>query len=447
MLYRIIVSNYKSFRDETEFNMFPNPRRETFPEHVYTSGLTPVVKTCALYGPNGAGKTNLIEAFRFLKVLVAVRRQGNGSGWLRGWYVSNRYRLPVEEGKPTEMLVEFETEGHAYIYEIAIDEGGIRTEKLRISGVGKKRSASVFAFCREGYKLVFGKNKVKEDVRDIFLRQIKGDSSLTVLGTNSQGQLTLDEDMLRAYGWFERELDVVRVSRPLPMLIKAYKSDDGLKAYVGEALTKMGLEVLGLNVDNTDYEAWRTSHGEAKGVIDVFDKALFASLQFYDVPLYSLDTIGGRKVVSEFKFLQEGMGGYEGEMDIKAQSDGTVRLLSLIPAIYNADRKGKTIVVDEIDRGIHPMVVKRLVKMFCDHKTTGQLIFTTHETALLDQSEMLRPDEVWFAEKRKGQSILYSLNEFKVHHSINIENGYLQGCFGAIPSLAPLEYEERQAKV
>lgn len=438
MLYRIIVSNYKSFREDTELNMFPNPKRETFLEHVYKGGKTPVVKMCAIYGANGAGKSNLIEAFRFLKVLIADREPYINGKWLGEWYLSNRFRLPVEEGKPTELLMEYETGGHAYIYQIAIDEGGIRSEELLISGLGKKRNVRIFCRNRKENTLEFRHGIVSGDIKKVFERQIREDSSLTVLGANYTGKLTEDENLLRAFGWFRQELDVVRVSRKLPLLIKAYKEDAELQEYLEEALTKMGLEIKQMGVKETDYERWKGSHEEAKSIIDVLDRSTFASWQYNDVPLYLMETIDGRKIMSEFMFRQEGWNGYEGDMDIKSQSDGTVRLLTLVPAIYNADKKGKTMVVDEIDRGIHPMVVKQLVKMFCEHNTTGQLIFTTHETALLNQSEMLRPDEVWFAEKREGQSTLYSLNDFKVHNSINIENGYLQGRFGAIPFIGKL---------
>lgn len=447
MLYRIIVSNYKSFREDTELNMFPNPKREMFGGHVYRSGRVAVVKACAIYGANGAGKSNLVMAFGFLKALVAEKEAMMSGKWLGEWYRANRFRLPVEEGKPTEMLVEFEVEGHVYIYRIAIDEGGIREEELLVSGIGKKKNERVFRRIREKWTVEFRRGMVSADIRRVFERQIRDDSGLTVLGANGKGKLTEDEDMARAFGWFKNGLEVVRVSRRIPFLIKAYKEDAGLREYLREAMTKMGLEIRGMGVRETDYERWKEGHEEMTGIMEGMDKWQKASWQKDDVPVWLMESKDGRKTMSEFIFRQEGRDGYEGEMDIMTQSDGTLRLLTLVPAIYNADKKGRTMVVDEIDRGIHPMVVKEVVKMFCEHETTGQLIFTTHETALLKQGEMLRPDEVWFAEKRKGESLLYSLNDFKVHKSINIENGYMQGRFGAIPYLGELGDEEGQAEV
>ena len=98
-------------------------------------------------------------------------------------------------------------------------------------------------------------------------------------------------------------------------------------------------------------------------------------------------------------------------MDILAQSDGTVRLLSLIPALYDAINKSKTVVTDELDHSIHPHLVRGLVRYFSIHQTNGQLIFTTHQTCLLNQ-DFMRTDEVWLVEKKNGCSFMYSLYDF-----------------------------------
>ncbi|NDC41430.1 MAG: hypothetical protein EBZ77_07770 [Chitinophagia bacterium] len=97
------------------------------------------------------------------------------------------------------------------------------------------------------------------------------------------------------------------------------------------------------------------------------------------------------------------------------------------------------IAIDEIERSIHPALIKELIRKFAaDDTTLGQLIFTTHESNLLDQ-QLFRPDEIWFAEKNKqGATELYALSEFKEHHTIDIRKGYLNGRYGAIPFLSNL---------
>ena len=146
----------------------------------------------------------------------------------------------------------------------------------------------------------------------------------------------------------------------------------------------------------------------------------------------------GVRKISQMMFEQFGKNGFLKDMDIVAQSDGTVRLLNLVPAFYDAIREGKTVLIDEIEHSIHPHLIRELVKFFSQQKTTGQLIFTTHETCLLNQ-EFIRTDEVWMVEKKDGSTHMYSLNDFKIHNTINIANGYMEGRYGAIPFIGELK--------
>jgi AAA15 family ATPase/GTPase len=126
--------------------------------------------------------------------------------------------------------------------------------------------------------------------------------------------------------------------------------------------------------------------------------------------------------------------------NLDEESDGTVRLLDFIPAFKDLITKRKVILIDEIERSIHPLLIKELIKKFSfDDNTLGQFIFSTHESNLLDQN-IFRQDEIWFAEKNKqGSTELYSLSDFKEHNTIDIRKGYLNGRYGSIPFLANLQ--------
>jgi AAA15 family ATPase/GTPase len=128
-------------------------------------------------------------------------------------------------------------------------------------------------------------------------------------------------------------------------------------------------------------------------------------------------------------------------MKISAKSDGTVRLLTLIPALYDDIYQNKIIFVDEIDNSIHPNLMFELLKFYANTKSNGQLIFTTHTTKLLNQQELVRPDEIWLTEKSEGNTRMYSLNDFKLHNTLNIENGYLDGRYGGIPVIEEIDAE------
>ena len=128
------------------------------------------------------------------------------------------------------------------------------------------------------------------------------------------------------------------------------------------------------------------------------------------------------------------------EMPLYLESDGTRRLIEYMPLLYAITRQNKVYIVDEIERSIHPIMIKDLMRKLSESETaTGQLIFTTHESSLLDQS-IFRPDEIWFAQKDVEQATqLYPLSDFNIHKTANIENGYLNGRYGGIPFLSNLK--------
>jgi uncharacterized protein len=112
-----------------------------------------------------------------------------------------------------------------------------------------------------------------------------------------------------------------------------------------------------------------------------------------------------------------------------------------MPALHPTAFTGTVHVIDEIDRSLHPILVKEFLEFFLKSSPGEyrQVIVTTHESNLLDQ-DLLRRDEIWFAEKDStGATRLYSLLDFKVRNDLEIRKHYLQGRFGAIPFLGNIE--------
>jgi hypothetical protein len=127
-------------------------------------------------------------------------------------------------------------------------------------------------------------------------------------------------------------------------------------------------------------------------------------------------------------------------LEMAEESDGTRRLLQLIPALHDLNTKGGAYFIDEIDRSLHPMLVRNFLEFFLKSSagSRSQLIMTTHESNLLDQ-DLLRRDEVWFAEKdHSGATHIYSLIDFKDRNDLEIRKHYLQGRFGAVPFLGDI---------
>jgi len=116
-------------------------------------------------------------------------------------------------------------------------------------------------------------------------------------------------------------------------------------------------------------------------------------------------------------------------------------LLNLLPALYHLRTSTAVYFIDEIDRSMHPELVWKFLEFFLKMCESGQrqIIVTTHESNLLDL-DLLRRDEIWFAEKdQSGSTHLYSLADFKVRKDLEIRKHYLQGRFGAVPFLGNLD--------
>ena len=127
----------------------------------------------------------------------------------------------------------------------------------------------------------------------------------------------------------------------------------------------------------------------------------------------------------------------EYQLPLEKESAGTQRFFSRIGSWISVVEQGKLLVIDEIEASMHPLLTRRLVAMIQDTKinTKGaQLLFTTHDTGLLDLS-LLRRDQIWFVERddKCGATVLYALTDFSPRKGENIQKGYLQGRFGAIP--------------
>jgi AAA15 family ATPase/GTPase len=122
------------------------------------------------------------------------------------------------------------------------------------------------------------------------------------------------------------------------------------------------------------------------------------------------------------------------------ESKGTVAYLSLLIPILDVLRNGGLLCVDELDASLHPLIAPLIIRPFENPATNprnAQLIFNTHDTNLLGTG-VLRRDEVWFTEKgADGASHLYPLSDYKPRGEENLESGYLQGRYGAIPFIHP----------
>ena len=434
MILRVILKNFLSFNDEVQFDMFPNMKRTTLSNHIDTlNGKLPVLKMAAIYGANGAGKSNLLKGINFLKAIALNKSFVNKESI--GKYI---FMLKENAGsEPMELTIEFVTKsGMPYIYSVEIMDTGITFETLQISGLGSEDNRNIFTR-REG-KVEYAVTP-SDEVNNMVLGWIEKNPFASLLTINNDMPVLTDENISIARKWFEDELTIIGLHSFNPALIGIFKNNREVNQFTSELFRVLDLGINGVRIETENFEDWVSTHDISNLPMDQLKEmrsgVLSEVIDFRNTRAISVED--GIQKISQMLFRQFGENGFSKDMDIQAQSDGTVRLLSLVPALYDAMKSAKTVVIDELDHSIHPHLVRELVRYFSAQDTNGQLIFTTHQTCLLNQ-DFLRTDEVWMVEKKNGGSHMYSLNDFKIHNTINIENGYMEGRYGAIPFIGDL---------
>ena len=275
-------------------------------------------------------------------------------------------------------------------------------------------------------------------MQDAVRKLLSQNPHTSLLYLNNQFPILNSEDAQNAYKWFNEQTEVITINSIVPRLIQLLNNDKKILKFTNQVFSEIGLGIKSLDVKTTSFDDWIKHNKNADELERMVnndtssDNLNIARMQ-NNRNILDISTQNAERRVTELLFNQIGQEGYNKQMNIRAQSDGTVRLLLLMPALYDALYKGKIIFIDEIDNSIHPALIYNLLHLYGVTQGNGQLIFTTHSTILLNQQELLRPDEIWFTEKEEGNSLMYSLNDYKIHHTIDIERGYLDGRYGGVP--------------
>jgi AAA15 family ATPase/GTPase len=431
MLLRLKIRNFLSFFEETVFDMFPNPKRTSFPNHIYEEMSVPLLKQAAIYGANGSGKSNFIKAIGFIKAFVTHE------DFLKKIDL-DEYIFQLTTAKQTKVNfeVEFFIKGKYFVYKTGIDKKQIQ-ESLYQSGLGKTPDKLLFK--RNGDEITSGYLENESSAKQLLTMNPLS----SLLPLNQKFPVLTSEDVKLAFEWFEKKLEIVTINSTVPALIELMSKQAALLNLTNEIFENIGVGINAVKIADTPFDQWVTDNKNAKDLQQIMENdPLKQNMGILRIEnnrtVFSVSLKKGVKTVQEFLFEQIGQTGFKKEMKITAQSDGTVRLLTLIPALYEAINKQKVVFIDEIDNSIHPNLMFSLLQFYGAKSSKGQLIFTTHTTKLINQQELLRPDEIWLSEKENGNSRMYSINEFKIHNTINLENGYLDGRYGAVPQLSDL---------
>ena len=397
MLCQFTVKNFKSIRDEVTFDMQAAAISEHEDRIIKDKDEELYLPVSAVYGPNGGGKSNFLEALHSLvmKVLRPLYATSNNEETAMKMKKLVIEPFAFDEGirnEPTEFELFFRTELAEYRYELTVKKEVVEYERLDRIKLETGRKSALFE--RDENEIIlkgaFARLKTSDELSDTL-------PLLSYLGiTYSKNEVVQD-----VLDWFAEEIDFLNYGNPMQELRMAVSKSEDVKRLMLQMIQEMDLDIVDFRVEEKENDS-----------IEVFTK----------------------HVVDEF----------EAELNLFDESSGTKKLFGLLPFIAKSLLRGTTLVIDELDAKIHPVLLKYLIMTFSNmekNKKGAQLIFTSHDLSTMN-SEVFRRDEIWFVAKGNRQnSKLYSLVEFKnkkgesVRKDAKYDKQYLEGKYGADPYL------------
>lgn len=418
-----------------------NVRRHEWHVHSAQKGAK-VLRTAVIYGANGAGKSCLVKALGRLQEMVV-----NGSVPPAFFRDANMFNDP---NTPVTIEVEFSTKNNQYSYGVSYS-GNVCVEEWLYSTIKKPVCIFDRKYNAETRKTAIEmKSNKKDEAKNNLLISLLEEN---ILRSNelllSKRDVVKNNQITDAYLWLTTKLNVIFPETHSTSIFDERYSDDNFKMQSEKLISAMDLGIDALTLKDEDIESFKLRIAEWPELIREIDSIIRrlskqpegeqAVLLESGVFTVSIRRVGDKyyaRRVQARHFVKDNLYDFE----LKEESDGTQRVFDFVPMVHSMKSEDSTYVIDEIDRSLHPTLVRALVaKIISDKNMKGQLIFTTHDAGLLD-GKIFRNDEIWFAEKdRETQSThLYTLDEFKPRADLDLEKGYLNGRFGAIPFLAKL---------
>ncbi|MEI6755326.1 MAG: ATP-binding protein [Paludibacter sp.] len=421
MIKEFSFGNYRSFKEIQSLNMTASKINELNENNIIVlNEKQSLLKSKAIYGANASGKSNIVKALvSFIKIIKNSVKDEKVLDLIEN------FKLSVDtDNKPSFFQLIFEINKIQFRYGFEVTDKEIKSEWL--FGVPNERE--VCYFVREN-----------NTINDISKLHFEEGHKLLSIYNDSEGE----NEVFRSNSLFLSAVAAMngKLSKQIVNSIFSITVLSGLQ-------DKQLYNISGTNLRNE----------ETKNKITEF-------LKIADVGINSLDVIDANNTVEndlvkdapveylkklehdnkigsvismhdKFNSKKEKVG--EANLQfLSSQSEGTLKMFEISSFIIKAIENGETLVIDEFDARLHPLISKKIVELFNSQgNSSAQLIFITHDTNLLS-ADLLRRDQIDFVEKDKyGESHLYSLVQFKgIRNSASFEKDYIKGKYGAIPFL------------
>lgn len=415
MLIQFSVKNFTSFKDKQVFSMEAGTGDENI-ENIINADER-ILKSTALYGANASGKTNLIKAFSAAIMMIRLsnnRQPGEKLMQMEPFAFDDKTK-----NEPCEFEFIFYANNNKYVYGFKADKDKVYEEYLYQYFSAKATRIFERTNCNE-YKFLQVDEGKLNSIKDQNL-----DNKLFLATATTWNY----EKTKAPYLWFAQLIDTYSGGMLLnDFVLESYNKDESmeLKKFTLKLLEEADIIIKDFNVDVVEHELDNN--------MAMFIKSLNIPAQLAPQKQRDVNIIMTHEIIDDNNHKKEYSINYNNE------SSGTQILFSMAPILKQVFENGKIIIIDELERSLHPSLVEMIIKFFHNpeiNKGNAQLIFNTHDTNLLSL-DLFRRDQIWFAEKdpKKGATELYPLDDFSVRKTENIQKGYLNGRYGAIPFVA-----------
>jgi len=445
MLLNFSVENYKSISDRVNLDLTPSNSIRKFKEHiVHDDSGAKALRGAIICGSNAAGKSNVIKAMSYAKkVALNKRTKKLGTGIPQFRYHED------SENNFSRFEFEFSNNGKIYAYGFILDRKEIHEEWLYlINKDGVERKLFTRKLDLDEMLIAFGEYLLLDEDEEQLLFLANKTVTKNTLYLHHVSQLNivdkLNNHMKNVVDWLDNKLIVVYPESRYMSFEKDIVDDEKARKFYISVLKAFDtgitdIQVMQISLDELPVSKSEKIRSFIEDIEDIEDETNILVSIDGSRYLISVDAEGELEKLHEVIIMSG-----DKKFKINELSDGTIRLMDIIPAIYSAIKEDIIFLIDEIDRSLHSLITKALMAVFynSDIETKGQLVVTTHETSLIDQN-IMRRDAIWLVQKEHNFStVLYPLTEYELRHDKKISSDYLNGLFGGV-----ISYDEAIDKI
>ena len=443
MIISFSVENFMSFKDENKIEMIKRSEQqhsERIPKvKKFNAKILPVA---AIYGGNASGKSNFFKALACFKRIVTNVNLKDDNFPVETFALDKKYK-----DKPTKFKIEILMDELIYEYEIHLTKNKVLYEKLiKINGnneydlferKGNKIKSEYFILDKGKINIKINNNKKTNG--NTVINETEINDNQTFISSYNYQEI---KELAPVYNWFKYNLSLLSPNTKIDLLpYFSGSSGKELCNSISNILNKLDTGIVSIDEEKITFDKLPIDNDiKEKIKKDIKnDNEMFRFLGIDDTPLL-IRKENGELISSKLISFHLDSNNEKIRFDMKNESDGTKRVIDLIPIFFGICHSisSKVVFIDEIDRSLNTLLLRSLIGSYLNtvnENSRSQIIFTTHDVLLMDQ-ELLRRDEMWSTERKSdGRSELLSFSRFKIRYDKDIRKSYLEGRLGGVPRI------------